>query len=223
MISQSRFFELLAIEIGVPSVERQESVVTPLLHDRAVGNDGDLVGVRDGGKAVRHHQRGASPAELVQRSADLLLCHGVQRAGRLVQNQDGRILQENPGDRKTLLLSARKTDAPLADDGIVAVGKRLHILMDVRPAGGFDDLLMGRVEAAVANVVLDRGVEQIDILLDDTDVPAEGAQRKAVNLLAVKENLAALGIVKARNQVADGGFSAAARADESHRLTLPDG
>ena len=37
----------------------------------------------------------------------------VEGAGSLVQNEDGRVLQEDPRDRNALLLTARELDACL--------------------------------------------------------------------------------------------------------------
>ena len=45
----------------------------------------------------------------------------VQGAGGLVQDQDGRVLQEDAGDGDALLLAAGELDAALTDIGVVAI------------------------------------------------------------------------------------------------------
>jgi hypothetical protein len=52
---------------------------------------------------------------VAQRRLDLLLGAGVERAGRLVQDQDARVLQQGARDRHALLLAARELQAALAD------------------------------------------------------------------------------------------------------------
>ena len=45
----------------------------------------------------------------------------VERAGRLVEDQDRRILQQRAGDRQALALAAGKRGAALADQRVVAL------------------------------------------------------------------------------------------------------
>ena len=48
----------------------------------------------------------------------------VDRRGGVVEDQDPRVGEERPGQRDALALAARQREAPLADDGVVAVGQR---------------------------------------------------------------------------------------------------
>ena len=54
-------------------------------------------------------------ADLVDRLLDARLGLDVERAGRLVEHQDRRILEDRAGDRDALALAARKLAAALAD------------------------------------------------------------------------------------------------------------
>ena len=45
---------------------------------------------------------------------------GVEVAGGLVEHDDGRVLQQHPGDGQALLLAAGQPVAALADDRVVA-------------------------------------------------------------------------------------------------------
>ena len=53
--------------------------------------------------------------DLVQRLLQLALGRGVERAGRLVEDQDRRVLEQRPGDRQALALAAGQRAAALAD------------------------------------------------------------------------------------------------------------
>ena len=48
---------------------------------------------------------------------------GVEVRGRLVEDHDRGVLQQQPGDGQPLLLAARHAVAALADDRVVAVGQ----------------------------------------------------------------------------------------------------
>ena len=58
----------------------------------------------------------------LQRGLDQPLAHGVEGGGRLVEDEDPRILEQHPRDRDPLLLAARQLVAALADDRVVALG-----------------------------------------------------------------------------------------------------
>ena len=55
------------------------------------------------------------------RLLDLVLGGAVDRAGRVVEDQDARVGQQRAGDREPLALPAGERDAALADHGIVAI------------------------------------------------------------------------------------------------------
>ena len=85
---------LRAAERGVQPVLLQQLCVRAALGDAAVGDDDDLPGRADGGQAVRDDERGAVFCQLVECVLDLRFRQRVKRAGRLVQNEDGRIFEE---------------------------------------------------------------------------------------------------------------------------------
>ena len=58
----------------------------------------------------------------------------VERGGRLVEQQQWRILEHRACDREALALSSRQAQAALADLGRVALGQALDELVDVRGA-----------------------------------------------------------------------------------------
>ena len=76
------------------------------LNHATVVHDDDLVGVLDGGKAVGNDQRRPALHEDFERRLHLTLGFVIQRRSRLVQDQDGRILDQGARDRQALALSA---------------------------------------------------------------------------------------------------------------------
>src|SRR5229473_3260849 len=93
--------------IGIETVARQKLGVAATLDDAAAVEHDDLVGVDDGRQPVGDHHGGAAAAHLFQRALDLLLGARVERAGRLIEQQDLRVLEDRAGDRHPLLLAAR--------------------------------------------------------------------------------------------------------------------
>ena len=59
---------------------------------------------------------------LVERPHDAVLGDGVQAGGGLVKHKDGRVLENGPGYRHPLLLSAAELEAPLPHLGVVTTG-----------------------------------------------------------------------------------------------------
>ena len=91
---------------------------------RPSSSDEDLVGGLDRRQAVGDDQRRAARQRLGQRLLDEQLGLGVEVGGGLVEDDDGRALEQDPGDGQPLLLAAREPVAALADEGVVALGQR---------------------------------------------------------------------------------------------------
>jgi hypothetical protein len=75
-------------------------------------------------------------ADPVEGVLDLLLGEGVERRGRLVEDEDRRALQDRAGDGDALLLAARELQAALAHGGVVALRQRRDEAVDLREARG---------------------------------------------------------------------------------------
>ena len=103
------------------------------LDDPAGVDDEDDVGVHDGREPVRDRDGRAPARGGIQSRLHDALAHRVERAGRLVEDEHGRVLQQHAGDRDPLLLAAREPVAALADHGVVALGERRDGVVDVAP------------------------------------------------------------------------------------------
>ena len=101
------------------------------LDDAAVLHDDDLVGVFDGGEPMRDDQRRAIAHELDQRLLDAPLGFVVERRRGLVEDQDGRVLEQRARDGDALALAARQQRAAIADRGVEALRQLGGELVDV--------------------------------------------------------------------------------------------
>ena len=200
----------------------QQLLVGAVLEDALLPKDQDAVVVLDGGQAVGDGQGGAAVGQLFQALAHQNLALVVQGAGGLVQDEDGRVLQKDAGNAQPLLLAAGQLDAPLAHIGVVAVLQSQDELFGPGQTGRRGDLLPGGPRLAVGDVLGHRAAEQVDVLLHHADGGAQAFQRHLADVLPVDEDAARRHIVKAGDQVAQGGLAAARRAHQGQPLAGRD-
>ena len=113
--------ELQPGEAGVEAALGHQRVVRALLDDAAVVHHDDPVGAADGGEAVGDDDRRAVVHQPLERLLDQPLGFGVERGGRLVEQQDRRVAQQRAGDREALALAARQPRAAFAQEGVEPV------------------------------------------------------------------------------------------------------
>ena len=111
---------LMGAEAGHPALVDEQHPVHLLDGGNPVGNE-------DGGLPL------AGGAEIAQ---DVPLGLGVHGGDGVVQNQDGGILHQRPGNGNPLLLAAGDGDAPLSQHGIISLLEFGDVLVHVRQPGG---------------------------------------------------------------------------------------
>ena len=92
--------------------------------------------VANGRKAVGDHESSAPLHHLVECGVDLGLGDRIERAGRLVEDQDRRILQQRACDRQPLTFAAGQHPSALAGRGIEFVLAALDEFQRLRARGG---------------------------------------------------------------------------------------
>jgi hypothetical protein len=73
----------------------------------------------------REPMRDGDDSQAAERLADRFLRFAVERGGRLVEQEERRVLEERPRDRNALTLSARELDASVADGSANTIGQTL--------------------------------------------------------------------------------------------------
>ena len=94
------------------------------------------------------HNHGPALGQFGEGRLDLGLVVRVREGCGLVQNQDGGVFQEGPGNGDALLLTAGEVDTLGADDGVESIREFLY---NVHALGGFQgcqDLFLGGVGLA---------------------------------------------------------------------------
>ena len=186
------------------------------LGDHAVGDGDNPVGTADGAEPVGDNQGGTSLGQSVEGPLDFGLGNRVQGGGGLVQNQNGGILQEDPGDGDALLLPAGEQGAPLAYIGLEALGHGQDVLVDLRLLCRLDDLFHGGAGFAVADVFQNGVGKQEHILLHNADVFVKAALGNLPDVHPVNGDGAGGHIIEPGNQLAQRGFSSAGGPYNGH-------
>ena len=174
-------------------------------HEDDVGGEDRRQPVGDRDRRPARHQRR-------ERGLHEPLAGGVERAGRLVEDEHPRVLEDHARDREPLLLPAGQPVAALADDRVVASREAEDALVDLRGARRRLDLGLGRVGLRVGEVLADGRVEQVGLLGDHPDRIGEGAERDVAHVLPVEPHRAPRRVVQPRDQVRDRRLAGAARA-----------
>jgi len=88
--------------------------VRAALYDASVVEHENLVGVHNCGKAMRNHNRCPVRHQAFQRLLNQSFRRGVHARGRLIKNQNRRVLQERPRNREPLFFAHAQFHAALA-------------------------------------------------------------------------------------------------------------
>ena len=91
-------------------------------NDPALLQHDDLVAVADRTKAMRDDDAGA--AATAQIIVDDLFGYWIERAGRLVEDDDGRVGNEGPGDLDSLALAAAEIRAAFIDIAVIVSDRK---------------------------------------------------------------------------------------------------
>ena len=131
-----------------------------LFHDAAVIEHHQPVHLRDCRQAMRNCDHGAPLHQRAETRLDRGLDFAVERGGRLVQHQNGRIFQDHARNRDALALTTREFHAAFANMRVIAAASfpvlQFHDeFMRVRDSGGRYDVGLARVGPPVTNIVAD--------------------------------------------------------------------
>ena len=213
---------LHVVEPFVVAAAGDEFVVLAVLHDLALVEDVDFVGMLDGRQAVCNGYGGARLHEVLQCLLDQSLGLGVEGRGGLVEDEDGRIFQDGACYGEALALSAAEPSAAVAYHGVVAVLGLHDEVVGVGNLGSFDDLLHGGVFDTEGDVVVEGVVEEDGLLVDVADELAQLGYAHGLDVAAVDEHLSLVDVVVAWNEVNQRGLSGAGLSDDGYGLALGD-
>src|SRR5688500_7519185 len=188
----------------------------------AVLQNQDEVRPSHGVEIVGNDQGRLSGHEAIQGFLDLRLALDVEASHRLVQDQDGGVADDGPGDGYPLALPSGEGVAPLTYDGLVPLLEAHDEVVGVGCFRGLDNLLRGSVQLAVGDVLLDGGAEQDRVLEDDPDLLAQGLELVVLYVSPIDPDGATSGFVEAEDQADQGRLAGSRSADQRYPLARKD-
>src|SRR5262249_20627689 len=138
----------------------------------------------------------------------------IERRGRLVEQDDGRVADQRARDGDALALAAGELKPLFTDRGGVAARKRRDEIMSVRGLGGGNDLGVGRAWFAKGDVVANRAAEQVYVLAHIGEMMAQRLARMFRDVLAVDGDRSAADLVEPQNEIEHGRLAAAGGSDQ---------
>ncbi len=109
------------VQLLVISVFSNQFIVGTTLHNPALVQYADFVGMLDGTQSVGHCHGGTGLHQSLQGILYQALALGIESRCCLVEDEDRRILEDGTGDAHTLALTAGESAATVTDIGIEAM------------------------------------------------------------------------------------------------------
>ncbi len=199
-----------------------QPVVTPLFHDATVVEHDDPVGMADCHQPVRDRNGCACVEHRIETFLDLCFGERIDAGRGFVENHDLGTLDQESRQRDQLALPHGERAALLPHLGLQTVFQHIEPVASADSPGGLFDLGVGRFWARVADIAGHRARKEKWCLRHHADLPAETLQIERADVLAVEKNLAALELIEAGDQLAEGRLSGAGVPNQRDHLTRLD-
>src|SRR5262249_5633670 len=125
--------------------------------------DEDAISVHYGMQAVGDHDGRAALAKVLDGALNLALGFGIERGGRLVEQDEWSILEQRARDCDALALAAGELQSVLPDGRVIAARKGHDEVVRVSGLGGGDDLIFARARAPERDVLPHRPPKQENV------------------------------------------------------------
>ena len=191
---------LTGIKLIIASLLSQQLFVISSLHDPALFEDKDHITVLDRRQSVSNDESRSAGHQLVHAVLDDLLCSCIDGTGRFVEDQNRRVCDRGPGDRKELPLSLRQVGAVALQHGVISLRQSFDETVRVGELGSRDDFFLCGVQFAVPDILFYRTGEQMCVLKDNAEGASEIGLFDLVDVDIVVTDLSVLNIVKAVDQ-----------------------
>ena len=168
--------------------------------------------------AMSDEQGGSANHHLSERGVDVRLDPRVDRARRVIEDEDARVVQDRSCKRDPLPLPSRQGQPALADRGVITARQLLDECVCLGSPRGRLDLPLCRVRSPVGNVRAHEVREEKAIFEDDAHLAPERLQAHVAHVVTVDAHGSCCRIVEARDKVRNRRFAAATRSDDGHAL-----
>src|SRR5690625_2090190 len=182
----------------------------------------DFIHIPYRGQPVSDDDRGAAFHQRVKCALHERFRLGIEAGSGFVQDQNGRIPQQSPGDGQPLTLTARYPCAPFSHDGVEPFREGRDKFPRVCILGGRDDFFFCGIGTAISDVVADTAGKQTDILGAERHIPAKLGKIELTRIGAVDRDEAVLSFVWTGQKWGVGTFCGSASAVDSDVLIWID-
>ena len=152
------------MQLLVISVFCYQFFVGTTLHNPALVQDADFVGMLDGTQSVGYCHGGTGLHQSLQGILYQTLALCIKSRCCLVEDKDRRILEDGTGYAHTLALTAGESAATITDSGIKTMFRLGNELVGIGYLCRIGDIFIGSIGLAEADIVLEAGIEE-DCLL----------------------------------------------------------
>src|SRR5690606_10603067 len=162
---------LYFMELPVQATAFDEVMVATAFHDRTILNDNNLIGMLDRTQPVGDYNRGSVLHQVGERLLYQAFRLRVERRGRFVKDQDGRIPEHRARNAEPLALAPRQLRAPLTDHGLIPFFHLRNEVVGIGDLRGTDNVIVGGILQPEGDVIKNGIVEENRLLGDDADLP----------------------------------------------------
>ena len=168
---------------------------------------------------MRNDKAGLACHQLFKRLLDTLLGAQVDAAGCLVQNEERRIGQHDPGDTEQLFLSLGQAATVLGQNRVIALGQTPDKAVRIGCLCCCNDLFPCGIRSAVGDIFRHRSGKQPGLLQNHAVAGTQAVPCHCGNILSGNGNLAAVHIIKPEQQINQRRLAAAGRTDNGDALS----
>src|ERR1043166_2851292 len=188
---------LLAPQLVIRQATAQQRIMRADLCDAPLIDDDDLMRARHKRQPVTDDDDRAA----VRDSAEMLLedrfALGIERARRLVEDKDRRVVNQRAGNRETPALATRPGPRAFLPRCRITVRQPLDEFVRAGELSGADHLVKRCGRLGHRDVLADRGAKQEILLQDDADLGAQMRELELLQILPVDLDKSGLRLVEA--------------------------
>lgn len=198
-------------------------LVIALLGNASVFHDNDTIRHLHDRQLVRHNQGRSAILRLSDRIHHFALVLCVQCGCAFVEDEDVGHAYKRTSDGDTLGLSTRNETCIFSDKSIVALGKGKDKVVDIGlPGGSFDISMRDDTRTTVADIVFNRGIEEIWLLRYNGHVFSEPDDIRVLETVTIDGDEARSGLIEALEESSDGRLATARGTNKSNALVRLD-
>ena len=209
---------MLAPHAGVQRAALQQLIMPPAPHDAPRVHDENLVGARDGREPMRDSDKRLALHQPADGALHQRLVFGVGVGGRLVEDDDGRVLQDGARDGDALALTTRKPISRLTRRRSITLWKITDELVGSRGARRCLHLGVGRIGFTHTDVVGNGTVEQKCILSNVGDVLHELLEWDVLHVDPAELDASRAHIPEPRHELGNSRLARSRRSDDRRNL-----